>query len=166
MTKVQMKAQALELMTSHKANKKLTEAMTALFEEYAKNSKLDSVKREKLIDIKGTTYQWCNRHEIYEPLENFKNDKSPECKLATKYWTYLGAKVKTIQEKLDKAIEDEKYDTIKDIKHELDQAKALRGGRYDREGNELQFPDIENYLYAMDNCLTDEQATEALTNQA
>ena len=155
MTKATMKNEALALLTTHKANKKLTEALTELFEQYAKNGKLDSVKREKLINVKGINYQWCNRHEVYEPLENFKNDKSPECKLATKYWTFLGTKVKDIQGKLDKAIDDEKYDTIKDIKKELDEAKALRGGRYDFEANHLQFPDIADYFYSQDNFITD-----------
>ncbi len=157
MTKVQIKNAALELATTHKANKALTAALTELFELYTKTGKMDTVKRDKLITIKGQEYQWCNRHEIYEPLENFKNDKSPECKLATKYWNFLGSKVKDIQVKLDATIEAEKFDEIKDIKHELDEAKAIRAGRFVREANALQFADIENYLYSEENCLTDKQ---------
>ncbi len=157
MTKVQIKNAALELVVSHKANKALTAALTELFELYTTTGKMDSVKRDKLITIKGQDYQWCNRHEIYEPLENFKTDKSPECKLATKYWSYLGTKVKDIQAKFDAAIEAEKLNELKGIKHELDEAKAIRGGRFDRAANALQFADIENYFYAIDNCLNDKQ---------
>ena len=161
MTKIQIKNTALDLLVANKAKPALLKAMTELFEEYAKNGKLDSVKRDKLISIKGSTYQWCNRHEIYEPLENFKNDKAPECKLATKYWSYLGTKVKEIQGKLDKTIEDEKFDLIKDIKHELDEAKALRGGRYNRSDNQSQFPEIADYFYSDENCITAEEADKA-----
>ncbi len=155
MTKIQMKNAALSLATEHKANKKLTAALTELFDLYTKTGKLDSVKREKLITHNGSDYQWCNRHEQYEPLENFKNDKAPECKLATKYWNYLGSKVKEAQDHLDKLIDDEKYDEIKPAKLAAETTKATRGGRYDFDANALQFTDLPNYYYAKDNFVQD-----------
>jgi len=155
MTKIQMKNAALSLAAEHKANKKLTAALTELFDTYTKTGKLDSVKREKLITKDGRDYQWCNRHEQYEPLENFKNDKAPECKLATTYWKYLGKQVTEAQEALDKLIDDEKYDEIKPAKLYLEAARATRGGRYDFEANALQFADIENYYYSTENFIQD-----------
>jgi len=161
MTKNQIKVEALSLAVTHKANKALTKALTELFEEYAKTGKLDSVKREKLITINKVNYQWCNRHEVYELTTNFKNEKSPECKLATKYWSYLGTKVKDIQTKLDATIEAEKYDEIKAIKHELDDAKALRGGRYDFDANSLQFAEIADYSYDKELLMSDEELSNS-----
>jgi len=145
MTKIQMKNEALALLTEHKANKKFTESMTALLEAYTASAKKDTFIREKLITMNGVELQWCNRHEVYEVTRNFKNDKSPECKLAAKHWGELGKQVKALNDKLmAKALEGE---DIQEIAVELKELREIRAGRFDMAGNVLQYADVAGYDY-------------------
>jgi hypothetical protein len=139
-----MKNQAMELLTAHKANKKLSEALTALFDEYAKTSKKETVQRETEITVDGNEYRWCNRHEVYEPITNF-NDKKPDCKLAHLKWAEMGKEVKRLNDKLmAMALEGE---DVQEIASEFKLAKELRAGRYNFEDDALQYPEIEDFIY-------------------
>ena len=149
MTKAQMNAKATELLSAHKANKALTKAMTALFDEYMKTAKGTAEKREKLITVDGNEYQWCNRHEVYEPLVNFAEGKkgNGSCKLAAVAWNNLSRQVREIEGKLSKALDDEDFEAAAAVNKELKSLKDIRAGRYDFDANALQFPDIEDYDY-------------------
>lgn len=145
MTKTQMKNAALELMEAHGANKKLSAALTALFDEYAKTSKKETVKRETEITVDGNEYRWCNRHEVYEPITNFSG-KKPDCKLATLVWSEHGKKVKQLNDKLmDMAMNGE---DVQEIAAELKAAKEIRSGRYNFEDDAAQYPEIEDFIYS------------------
>ena len=144
MTKLQMKNEALNILDNNKASKALKAALTDLFEQYASTAKGETVKRPQHIEIDGVHYRWCNRHTVYEVATNFK--KNPrDCMVAYKHWTNLGGEVKQLTDKLmSKALEGE--DT-QEIAVELKEAKEIRGGRYSREANILQYADIEDYDY-------------------
>ena len=154
MSQAKMIAEATEILKSHKANKKLSAAVLELLETYGKTAKLDSKKRDKNIVVDGTKYRWCNRHEVYEPTTNFKQNDA--CKLAVKVWAAHGAEIKKIQAKLDV---ERDMDGITDaeaiamlreddaLKKEIRERKEIRGGRYDFEGGQLQFPEIAGYNY-------------------
>ena len=147
MTKNQLKTAGIELLLAHKANAKLTSAITELLEEFAKTSNKDTVKREVDIEVNGINYRWCNRHEVYEPATNFKDMKptTVACKLAATFWFNLGKEIKTMNDELmDKAIKGE---DVSELAVKLNEAKEFRGGRYNFEANALQFPDIENFIY-------------------
>lgn len=155
MTKVQLKTQALEILAANKANKALTQAVTELMEEFVKTSKKDTVKREKVIEHDGETMVWCNRHECYEPVGNFKNEKAPECLLATKKWQYLGKLVNEAEKARETAIEAQEYDKLPELTEALNNAKNQRAGRYTHKDDELQFNDIEGYDYDESNYFFD-----------
>lgn len=145
MTKIQMKNEALRLAAEFKAKPQFVEALTELLEQYASNAKLDTVKREKNIVVDGREYTWCNRHEVYEPSTNFKNDKADCCVLADKAWKQLSKEVRQLEESLTaKAIEGA---DVQGLALQLKELRELRGGRYNFEGNALQYPDIEGYIY-------------------
>ncbi len=149
MTKNQLKVAVLNTAVSHKAGKKFLSELTVLMEEFAQNANRDTVKRDKVLTIDGETYIWCNRHEVYEPKMNFKTETSPECKLGHKHWTNLSKQVKDLTDQLmAKAVAGE---DVKDIAKELEDTKAIRGGRFDFDANALQYPDLENYDYDSDN---------------
>jgi len=150
------------LMAEHKASKKLSTAVLALLEEYSKTSKKDTVQREKNITLDGTEYRWCNRHEVYEPTTNFKQKDA--CKLAVKAWAAFGARLKKLQASLEVEhdmeilTDQEKLDVLSSddlLKKEIKELKEVRGGRYDFEGNQLQFPEIPGYNYDAGSFLTD-----------
>lgn len=143
MTKVEMKNTAMGILGEHKAPKALTAALTELFEQYASNSKMDTVKRPKHIKVDGVDYTWCNRHEVYELSTNHKNPR--DCVVANKHWSYLGKAVTKLNDELFAAAmagED-----TKELALQLKEAKELRAGRYNLEANELQYADIEGYTY-------------------
>jgi len=143
------------LMTEHKASKKLSTAVLALLEEYSKTSKKDTTIREKNIVVDGIDYRWCNRHEVYEPTTNFKQKDA--CKLAVKAWAAFGARLKKLQTSLEVELELESpsIDDIKSLGKEIKELKETRGGRYDFEGSQLQFPDISGYNYDSASFLSD-----------
>ncbi len=142
-----MIAQATQILSDNKANKKLTAAVLELLENYSKTSNRDTKQRDKNIEIDGIAYRWCNRHEIYEPTTNFKQKDA--CKLAVKVWTEYGSRIKKAQARLDVELDMDKLDTdeIKTINNEIKTLKEIRGGRYEFEGNQLQFPEIPEYNY-------------------
>ena len=152
MTKVQMKNEVLAALSSHKANKGLTTAITELLEQYASKASKGAEKRAKLITVDGVDYIWCNRHEMYEVSNNFKTEKSDCCKLGHVVWVYYGRLVKEAQEELDilLAADDMDVVAIKAANNELKSIKELRGGRYNFDENELQFPEVEMYNYDRD----------------
>lgn len=155
MTKTQMSTEAARLLNEHKANKALTTAMTELFEQYMATAKGTAEKREKVITVDNNEYVWCNRHEVYEPSTNFNKESDRKggqkfqdsCRLATKHWSQLGKEVKVLQDKLDKALDEENYEVAGTTNKELKEAKEVRSGRYNHEANTLQYPDIEDYIY-------------------
>jgi len=147
MTKVQMKNEALSLIAKHKASAKLTAALTELFEEFVQTANRDTVKREQDIVVDGNEYRWCNRHEVYEPITNFKDTKKTTvaCKLAAHHWFQLGKEIKTLNDSLmAKAMEGE---DVQEEAVKLKELKEIRGGRYSFEANALQYPDMEDYIY-------------------
>ena len=147
MTKVQMKNTAIELMAANKANKALTEAITELMETYVASANRDTVKREREIEIDGTTYRWCVRHEAYEPTTNFRTDKDNYCRLAVKVWSHLGKLVNEASDTREAAIETQNYDALPALTEALNKAKEIRGGRYNYEDNKTQFPEVADYQY-------------------
>ena len=153
MTKIQIKNEVIAALESHKANAKLTKTIVELLEEYAARGSKGAEKRDKVIEADGSTYVWCNRHEVYEPSYNFKTDKSDCCKLAHIVWNNFGTRVKEAQEELDIQLDKEDMDIIavKEAQVTLKDLKAQRGGRYNFEDNQAQFPDVESYNY--DNSL-------------
>ena len=149
MTKNQMKNEVLAALTEHKANKKLTEALIELLEEYASKASKGSDKREKVITIDGSEYVWCNRHEIYEPSYNFKSLKADCCKLGHVVWANYGKQIKEAQEHLDALLAAEEFDIdgIRETNDTLTTLKEVRGGRYNFADNALQFAEVESYNY-------------------
>jgi len=154
MSQAKMIAEATEILLSHKANKKLSAAVLELLESYSKTAKLDSKKRDKNITIDGTDYRWCNRHEVYEPTTNFKQKDA--CKLAVKVWAAYGTEINKIKAKLDAerdigGLTDAELATMlrEDdvLKKEIRERKEIRGGRYDFEAGQLQYPEIAEYNY-------------------
>ena len=158
MSQAKMIAEATEILLSHKASKKLSAAVLELLETYSKTAKLDSKKRDKNIIINGTDYRWCNRHELYEPTSNFK--QADACKLAVKVWSAHGAEIKKFQARLDSELDMEDLDIveIKTLNTQLKERKEIRGGRYDFEGSQLQFPDIAEYNYDTGAMYNDQEA--------
>ena len=152
MTKVQIKNEVLAALTEHKANKKLTEALVELLEEYASKATKGSEKRDKVITIDGDEFVWCNRHEIYEPSYNFKTNKSDCCKLGHMVWANYGKQIKEAQEHLDALLTSEEFDIdgIRATNDKLVELKELRGGRYNFDDNALQFAEVESYNYSKD----------------
>ena len=149
MTKVQMKNEVLAALTEFKANKGLTKAVVELLEEYASKATKGAEKRDKIITIDGDEFVWCNRHEVYEPSYNFKNNKADCCRLGHLVWAAYGKHIKEAQDHLDALLEADNYDVveIKASSHNVKELKELRGGRYNFEDNVLQFPEIEGYNY-------------------
>jgi len=142
-----MITQATQILAYNKASKKLSAAVLELLETYSKTSKVDSIIRDKNITVDGTEYRWCNRHEIYEPTTNFKQKDS--CKLAVKVWSDYGSRIKKVQVRLDVELDMDDLDVveIKSLNVELKTLKENRGGRYEFEGNQTQFPEIPEYNY-------------------
>lgn len=161
MTKVQLREAGIALLTEHKANKGLTTAITELLEEFAKTANKDTVKRDVDIVVDGNEYRWCNRHEVYEPITNFKDTKKTTvaCILASTAWFNLGKEIKTLTDELmDRATKGE---NVAELATTLNEHKEVRGGRYDFEANALQFPEIEGYIYDQEKFIADEPATES-----
>ncbi len=153
-----MSKAANALLVEHKANKALTAALTELFEQYSATVKSDTIQREKHIKVDGKDYTWCNRHEIYEPSTNFKDDKKSTvaCKLASTHWFYLGKEIKALEDKLMRdAMAGE---NVSEIAKQIVEMKEIRGGRYDFEANKLQHPDIEDYIYDEEMFITEGNA--------
>ena len=157
MTKAQLREQGIALLAEHKAPKALKEKITELLEEFAKTANKDTVKREVDIVVDGNEYRWCNRHEVYEPITNFKDTKKTTvaCKLASHHWFQLGKEIKTLNDELmAKAIEGK---DVSELATKLNEMKEIRGGRYDFEANATQYPDIQDYIYDDDKFIQDEQ---------
>ena len=142
-----MIAQATQILDENKASKKLSAAVLALLEEYSKTSNRDTKQRDKNIEVDGIEYRWCNRHEIYEPTTNFKQKDA--CKLAVKLWSHYGSEIKKLQTRIDVELDMDELDTneIKSLNTQIKAMKENRGGRYDFEANQLQFPDVAEYNY-------------------
>jgi len=151
MTKVQIKNAVLSALTDHKAKAALTEQITELLELYASKATKGAEKRDKVIDVEGVEYVWCNRHEVYEVSTNFKTNKADCCLLAHKVWVNYGTQIKTAQDALDAVIAAEDYEAIKPANIVLQDLKELRGGRYNFEDNKLQFAELENFDYDVSN---------------
>jgi len=162
MTKVQLRNEALELLVTHKASKKLSDAVTELLEQFVKTSRKDTVKRDKVITIDNIEYAYCNRHEVYEVITNFKKEKndriSDECLLAITVHRDLTKQLKVLNDELmTKAINGEDVSELaKDIKN----LKEIRGGRYDYEANSLQFAEVKDYNYDSKH-ITDEMLAQS-----
>ena len=163
MTKVQLKNEVLKALEEHKANKKLSEALTALLDEYTK-TKSTKEKIEKVITIGDTKYIYCNRHEVYEPADNFASEKAPECKLAKAYWSDLTKEVHKLETELQKALDEEDFEAAAKLNKELKELKALRGARFNWEENAKAYQDVEGYDYDNSKYLTVEQAKEAIAS--
>ena len=150
-----MIAQATQILSDHKANKKLSIAVLALLEEFSKKSKLDTTIRNKNITLDGNDYRWCNRHEVYEPVSNFKEKDS--CKLAVSSYRFQTKNIKTLSAAKDKMIEEGEMENVQAKHTEIKLLMETRGARYDFEANKLQFPEIADYIYDQDKFLTDEE---------
>ena len=152
-----MIAQATQLLSDNNATKKLTTAVLELLETYGKTSNRDTKQRDKNITLDGVDYRWCNRHEIYEPTTNFKQKDS--CRLAVKLWSHYGTELKKLTNRLDVEIDMDELDTvvIKGLNEDIKTLKENRGGRYDFESNQLQFPDVTEYNYDNSMFYTDDQ---------
>ena len=161
MTKKQLKTEVIKALEANKASKKLSEAVIALLEEYTK-TKSAKEKIEKTITIDGQKYIYCNRHEVYEPAENFSSDKAPECKLAKAYWSDLSKQIHKLEDSLAKALDEENFEEAAKLNKELKELKALRGARYNWEDNAKAYPEIDDYDYDSTHYLTVEQAKEAI----
>jgi len=156
MTKVQLKSEAIELLVANKANKALTTAITELMESYAKTANRDTVKRDRIIEIEGDTYHWCNRHEVYEPSSNFRTEKEVACILANKKWQALGKMVNDADAARETAIESQNYEALPELTAKLKEIKEIRTGRYNHDDDALQFPDIVEYNYESDDYIKEE----------
>lgn len=151
MTKLQMTAAVESVLAQHKAKPALTEAMMELLEEYASSNKGATNKITQDVTIDGVEYRWCNRHEIYEPIVNFANNKKTTvcCKLGAKHWAELGKEIKALNDDLmAKALEGE---DVSQLAKELNEKKEIRGGRYSWEGTAMMYPEVADYIYGEEN---------------
>ena len=151
MTKAQLRIAGLAILDNHKVAKGLKDELISLLDEYVNAGK--APKREKNITVKEKDYRWCNRHELYEPVDNFNQKDS--CKLAVKVWSELGKDIKKLEDNLNQLIEDEKYDLLKDAKKSIDELKKIRGGKYNWVDDSTKYPDIEDYDYKSDDFIRD-----------
>ncbi len=136
MTKLQMNAllvQMDQVETKNKTEqKKLDTIMTALRADIAKGKTTDGP--DKFISFDGTDYQWCNRHEVYEPLTNFKPNQ-PACKLAVRVWGQLTKQVNTAKTELQALIDAGDFDKLPAANEAMKKIDAIRGGKFDIEAD-------------------------------
>ena len=158
MTKVQLRNEVLNTLVAHKANKNLAEAITELMNSYTATKVKE--QRPKVIEVEDTKYIWCNRHEIYEPAGNFKNEKSAECKVASKRWSDLTKEVHKIEAQLQEALDNEDYELAGETNKTLKAAKEARGGKFSYENDMLEYPEIEGYDYEAEHFIKEDELTK------
>jgi hypothetical protein len=150
MTKVQLKEAVLNKAVELKASKKLQEALAELLEQYAERANRDTIKRDKFITVDGEEYAWCIRHEVYEPITNFKDTiKSDKrvvaCKLAYKHFDEIGKVITKLNKQMLADAVDGK--NVTKLAKQIEHSKEIRAGRYNWADNAKQYPDIEGYIY-------------------
>ena len=156
MTKKQLSNALVELAAGYKVPKEFIEKMNKTLDEFNSRANRDAEKREKFITVDGKDYQWCLRHQVYEPVTNFKpNSKYSDCKLAMKSWAAKGKVVAKLQkELLEKAAAGE---DVQEVAQNLKEAKELRAGRYNQEDDWNQFQSDESLSDYILEGLTDEE---------
>jgi protein-arginine kinase activator protein McsA len=147
MTKSELIAQINETLVANKANKTLTAAIQAVLDEY-KPSK--AAKREKVIEIDGTEYVWCTRHEVYEIAENFTKDSKGYhngCKLTDYKVAHYTKIINELQKALTEALDNEDFESASKINKDLKELKLIRGSKYNLENDIKEFPEVQGYNY-------------------
>ena len=136
MTKPQLRDTVLSTLSEHNADKELTDAIAKLLQEYTATK---TTRKEKFITIDDNQYQWCVRHQKYEPLQNFKSEKERDCMIAYKRWTDLGKIVKEKEKAFLEATKGDDIDLIHQARKELADAKTARAARYNIEDDYQEY---------------------------
>jgi len=96
MTKVELKEEVLNVLGENKANKKLSEAIAAILEDYIANkAKIEHPNTE----IDGVLNVWCNKFMEYLPYTEFRAEK----RSSTGYYR-MSKKAEAIRKSITKEI--------------------------------------------------------------
>jgi len=129
MTKKQLWEEVQTLMVTHKANKKLQEAMKELLEPKQGGGSSQNPPQE----IDGVMHYYCRFHECYEPQEHMvmSKDKSKGyCKASISKWNKTNSHIKKLDSEVANLVADGNFEeaqakaqNAKELKSELNDPK-------------------------------------------
>ena len=148
MTKIQLWNEVQELLTQHKANKKLTQSLEDLLKPKSGGGSTTNPPQE----IDGVMNYYCRFHDRYEPIDDMvmtKCDKSENglkskgyCKASISVWNKTNSNIKKLDSSAASALTDGNFEEAQAFAIEAKELKAKLNAPefydYDRDWNDFR----------------------------